>query len=73
MWLTSKEFRKKYNISPQHLYALKKAGRYEEARDLLSIYDICSGLVHNRILDANEYSEDILFSEIMEEHWPKDI
>ena len=29
MWITSKEFRKKYNISPQHLYALKKSGKIE--------------------------------------------
>ena len=27
MWLTSKQFREKYNISPQYLYALKKNGK----------------------------------------------
>ena len=27
MWLTSKQFREKYNISPQYLYALKKSGK----------------------------------------------
>ena len=27
MWLTSKQFREKYNITPQHLYALKKSGK----------------------------------------------
>ena len=27
MWLTSKQFREKYNISPQYLYALKKDGK----------------------------------------------
>ena len=27
MWITSTEYRKKYNITPQHLYALKKSGK----------------------------------------------
>ena len=27
MWLTSKQFREKYNVSPQYLYALKKNGK----------------------------------------------
>ena len=27
MWLTSRQFREKYNISPQYLYALKKNGK----------------------------------------------
>lgn len=27
MWLTSKEYRQKYRISPQHLYALRKSGK----------------------------------------------
>ena len=27
MWLTSKQFREQYNISPQYLYALKKNGK----------------------------------------------
>ena len=27
MWLTSKQFREKYNISPQYLYALQKNGK----------------------------------------------
>lgn len=27
MWLTSKQFREKYKITPQHLYALKKSGK----------------------------------------------
>jgi len=27
MWLTSKQFREKYNVSPQYLYALKKRGK----------------------------------------------
>ena len=38
MWLTSKEFRKKYNISPQHLYALKKAGKIETKPSIGSSY-----------------------------------
>ena len=29
MWITSKEYRKKYNITSQHLYALKKANKIE--------------------------------------------
>lgn len=27
MWLTSKEYRQKYRITPQHLYALRKSGK----------------------------------------------
>ena len=27
MWITSKEFREKYNITPQHLYQLKKTNK----------------------------------------------
>lgn len=27
MWITSKEFRKKYNITSQHLYSLQKSGK----------------------------------------------
>ena len=27
MWITSKEFREKYHITPQHLYQLKKTNK----------------------------------------------
>jgi len=29
MWLTSKQFREKYNISPQYLYLLKKTNKVQ--------------------------------------------
>lgn len=38
MWLTSKEFRKKYNISSQQLYALKKASKIETKPSIGSSY-----------------------------------
>lgn len=38
MWLTSKQFRTKYNITPQHLYALKKAGKIEIKNSVGSTY-----------------------------------
>lgn len=43
MWLTSKEFRKKYNISSQHLYALKKSGKIETKPSVGSRYLIKDG------------------------------
>lgn len=38
MWLTTKQFRSKYNITPQHLYALKKAGKIETKPSVGSKY-----------------------------------
>lgn len=38
MWLSSKEFRKKYKITPQHLYALKKSGKIETKPSVGSSY-----------------------------------
>lgn len=38
MWLSSKEFRRKYNISSQQLYALKKAGKIETKPTIGSSY-----------------------------------
>ena len=38
MWLTSKEFRKKYHLSSQHLYALKKSGKIETKPGIGSSY-----------------------------------
>lgn len=38
MWLTTKEFREKYNITPQHLYALKKSNRLTTKPHIGSTY-----------------------------------
>lgn len=49
MWLTSKEFRKKYNISSQQLYALKKTGKIETKPSIGSSYlvkDSCERKSH---------------------------
>lgn len=43
MWLTSKEFRKKYNISSQHLYALKKSGKIITKSSVGSSYLVKDG------------------------------
>lgn len=43
MWITSREFRKKYNITPQHLYALKKQGKIETKNSVGSMYLIKDG------------------------------
>ena len=53
--------------------ALMKAGRYEEARELVSIYTVHSGAIYDKISEATDDSEDILFSKIMEPYWPKNL
>lgn len=50
MWLTSKEFRKKYNISPQYLYALKKNNKITTKPYIGSTYLILDPLEDKDII-----------------------
>lgn len=51
MWITSKEFRKKYQITSQHLYELKKTGKVKYKKTFNKTYlyednlDITNGCV----------------------------
>ena len=71
MWITSTEYRKKYNITPQHLYALKKSGKitfkpYVGKEVLIldenDLNDDKLNCVYARI--TSKESEDVLYEQI---------
>lgn len=38
MWITSKEYRSKYGITSQHLYALQKTGKIKTKNCLIKLF-----------------------------------